>query len=430
MHFDARAAKLLKPGEHLTIDSHPGLRLKCMGNHRNWIYRYKSPLDGRMRQIKIGVWPAMSPAAAMVEWARLRVARDAGHDLAVEKRAARAVSQGKPTDSLLHAGEYKVRQLCDDYLLEHIEQRRKRKGADEVGRMFITMLGGIADTPAADVTRTQAFELIHRFSASAPVQAGKLRAELGAAWDHALDAGRLPDSTPNWWRMILRGKIKSKGKKIQGENVGTSKRVLTPQETGALIRWLPNFTALIEDVLTVYLWVAARGSEIVLMEGREIRQEDGVWWWEQPKAKTKNARHERATDLRLPLFGRALAVVQRRRELHGDGWLFPAKLADGRVEPVQQKTIQATVYYHQPYCNTRPTLVRPRVPVTHWAPHDLRRTARTRLAALGCPAEVGETIIGHMLPGVQGIYDQHKYDAEKLEWLKRLSDHMEALASQ
>jgi integrase len=295
--------------------------------------------------------------------------------------------------------------------------------------MFDTMLGDFGALVAADVTRTQAFDLIQSF-ASTPVVASKLRAELGGAWDYALDAGRLPDNTPNWWRLILRGKLKSKGKKIQGESVGTAKRVLTPQEAGVLIRWLPNFTALLEDVLTLYLWTAARGSEIVLMEGREIILDAGQWWWEQPKAKTKNARHERATDLRLPLFGRALAVVLRRKELYGEGWLFPARLSGGRVEPVQQKTIQSTVYYHQPYSLTRPDYQRLRLPVTHWAPHDLRRTARTRLSALGCPRDVAETIIGHLLPGVEGVYNQYTFDAEKVQWLKRLSEHLEEIAVQ
>jgi integrase len=69
------------------------------------------------------------------------------------------------------------------------------------------------------------------------------------------------------------------------------------------------------------------------------------------------------------------------------------------------------------------------LPVSHWAPHDLRRTARTRLAALGCPEEVSESILGHVLPGVQGVYNQHAYDAEKVEWLKRLSEHLESLAA-
>ena len=48
---------------------------------------------------------------------------------------------------------------------------------------------------------------------------------------------------------------------------------------------------------------------------------------------------------------------------------------------------------------------------------------------MGCPDAVGESILGHMLPGVLGVYNKHAYDAERAEWLRRLSDHLEFLAA-
>lgn len=428
--FDARTAKLLAPGQHLTSPEHPGLRLEATNDKRTWVYRYRSPIDNRLRQIKIGNWPTVSVHGAIAEWERLRKLRESGVDPAEERKQARAaLKQQTQAEKEAKARQaYTVFDVCQDYWGGHVRSARAPKGAAEIWRMFDTMLGDAGSLPATDLTRAQAFDLIRNYADSAPVQAGKLRAELGAAWDYAIDAGRLPETVPNWWRQILRGKVKSKGKKISGERVGAGKRVLSPEETGALIRWFPNFSQLLEDVLTLYLWTGARGGEIVAMEGREIVQEGEVMWWILPKHKTKNARHEAAKDVRIPLFGRALAVVRRRRERYGDSYLFPARLKN-KVEPVQQKSIQASVFYHQPYCMTRPESSRARLPVTHWAPHDLRRTARTLLAALGCPDEVGESILGHMLPGVLGVYNQHGYDAERVMWLKRLSDHLEHLAA-
>ncbi len=69
------------------------------------------------------------------------------------------------------------------------------------------------------------------------------------------------------------------------------------------------------------------------------------------------------------------------------------------------------------------------MPVAQWAPHDLRRTGRTMLTALGCPTDVAESILGHMLPGVEGVYNRHTYDRERREWLTRLDAHLEALAA-
>jgi len=166
------------------------------------------------------------------------------------------------------------------------------------------------------------------------------------------------------------------------------------------------------------------------MEGTEIQREaDGLLWWVIPKSRTKSARNENATDLRVPLYGRALAVVMRRKDRYGDGLLFQARTIDGKIRAVEQKTIQSTVYFHQPYSQTRPGAVRARLPVSHWSPHDLRRTSRTLLASMGCPDAVGESILGHMLPGVLGVYNKHAYDAERAEWLRRLSDHLEFLAA-
>ncbi|WP_414451915.1 tyrosine-type recombinase/integrase [Burkholderia sp. 22PA0099] len=419
MRFDARTAKQLLPGAHLNIDGYPGLRLEATASRRSWTYRYKSPVDGRMRQIKIGEWPALSIAAAAVEWERLRDQRNAGNDPALAKRQARGsvavmVQQGhSPT----------VREVCLAYLEGHVERNRKSKGAAEVARIFKTMIGDIAELPAAELTRERAFNKIDSFR-HIPVQASKLRLELGAAWDYALDAGRLPETALNWWRQVMRGRLRSNGKRIQGQPTGTVKRFLSDAETGALINWLPNFSRNVEDALTFYLWTGTRGAEIGAMEGREIAEEPDGLWWTIPKVKTKNARHENATDLRVPLVGRAEAIVRRRLERYGPGWLFPAE----RGGPMQQKVFGQAVHFHMPYSETRPEQQRPRLTITHWAPHDLRRTTRTLLAAVGCPYEVGEAIIGHMLPGVGGIYNRHDYDAERRQWLAKLDAKLETLS--
>lgn len=426
MRFDAREAKLLSPGSHLTIDDCPGLRIEATASTRTWTYRYKSPIDGRMRQVKIGTWPARSPASAIAEWEKLRQVREEGRDPGLERRTTRADAKAvaEQERQTFKAAAFTVRKACDLYWNGHVARHRKSKGAAEIKRMFDTMLGDFADHGATEVSRAEAFELLDQF-ATIPVQAAKLRAELGAAWDYCLDAGKLPESTPNWWRLIMRGRFRSKGKRIEGKSLGTAKRALSEAELAELIPWLPNFSRNVADVLTLYLWTCTRGSEIVSIETKEITEEKDDLWWTIPKAKTKNARHENATDLRVPLVGRAEAVVRRRLAQARDGKLFWSQSAAGNVE---QKAIQTAVHYHQPYSKTRPELVRPRLTVTHWAPHDLRRTSRTLLAAMGCPEPVAEAILGHMQPGVRGIYNRHTYDRERREWLNRLDRRLEMIA--
>jgi hypothetical protein len=53
---------------------------------------------------------------------------------------------------------------------------------------------------------------------------------------------------------------------------------------------------------------------------------------------------------------------------------------------------------------------------------------RTQLAALGCPKEIGEAILGHMPATIEATYNLHTYDAERREWLGRWAAVLEGLA--
>jgi len=422
MTFDARTARQLRPGQHLTIADQPGLRLDVSKTRRTWIYRYKSPVDERMRQVKLGEWPGMSYHAAVAQWEVLRKRRDDGVDLSVEKKEQRQSTQKAAVRQISGTT---VRKVCDTYWAGYVRKNRVQKGSAEVARTFKTMLDGIADMQATEVTRKIAFDHIKKYD-SAPVQAGNLRRELGAAWDYCLDSGDLPENTPNWWRLILRGKLRSKGHAKLGVKKGATKRVLSPAEAGQLIRWLPNFSNNVDDMLTLYFWTAVRGAEIEKIEGREVAEEPTGLWWTIPKRKTKNVNREDADDHRVPLVGRAAAVVRRRKEAYGDGYLFPSNSREGYFP---QKSAGVAVYHHMPYCQTRKDWPRVRLPVENWAPHDLRRTARTFLASLGCPRDVGEVILGHMLEGEEGTYNRYTFDKERRQWLMRLSEYLEQLAA-
>ena len=64
--------------------------------------------------------------------------------------------------------------------------------------------------------------------------------------------------------------------------------------------------------------------------------------------------------------------------------------------------------------------------VEHFTLHDLRRTARTHLSALGVRPEVAERCLNHRPPGIQARYDRHSYFEERREaltqWANLLAD--------
>ncbi len=59
-------------------------------------------------------------------------------------------------------------------------------------------------------------------------------------------------------------------------------------------------------------------------------------------------------------------------------------------------------------------------PIPHWVLHDLRRTGKTLMIRAGVSPHVSERVLGHVIPGVEGVYDQHDYLAEKTAALRKL----------
>ena len=420
MYFDARAAKLLQPGSHIVVDGCPGLRLIASGTRKTWAYRYKHPDTGLMKQVKIGSWPAMPVAAAAARWQDMRATRDAGDAV---------LATPKPTPDTAAPAEYTLGAMVEDYATGYLAKRREPKGAKAVRQRLRNATAQHADLPVGAISRRFVFDLVEGLS-DRPVLAGSVKTEMAAAWSYALDAGRIDADLPNWWALVMARKLRSKGAVRAGVHKGTAKRILTDAEIRTLLTVdLARFSQQVQDFLTMQLWTCTRGAEIVQMRVDHITQEPSGWWWTVPKALTKSAHHARATDLRVPLAGRALAVVMRLCDAHKTGWLFPSVSRAGVAGHQMQAYMQSKVHYLQPYSNSRPDHVRSRLTVTHWSPHDLRRTGRTLLAAMGCPNEVGESILGHVQPGVVGVYNLHAYDAERRHWLTLLSERLEILGA-
>ena len=407
----------------MVIDGCQGLRLAASASRKTWIYRYKDD-SGKMKQVALGQWPAIPIQAAAAKWQELRAQRVEGVDPRAQRNLQRQAAKAAPPEA------YTVRHLVLAYVDGPLKDGRKSAGFEAAKRALTAVLDAtplFAEASATEVTRGVAFEILDARKAT-PTAAAKLRSLFGAAWEHAHDSGRLPGDTPNWWRQVMRGKLKSKGKIIGGKHTGQTRRVLNAQEVAALIQWLPNMHAHGRDAVAMYLWTCARGSEIFSMRPEHIAKEGGTTWWTVPKALTKNSAEADAVDLRVPLYGRALEVVQRRvAEVGPDGWLFTGK----KGGPYTQHDFSTYIYSLQPYSEkvARRSGAGLVLPVTNWTPHNLRRTARTLLAQLGCTNEVAEAIVGHMPAEIVATYNVHTYDAERKLWLERLAAHLERLPS-
>jgi integrase len=149
-------------------------------------------------------------------------------------------------------------------------------------------------------------------------------------------------------------------------------RVLTDDELRAV--WRASAEGAYGAFVRFLLLTGARRSEAARIVPGEIA--DGVWTLPAERNKTK-------VELARPLSTAAIAT-----------------LPDGGVWPIRGNWTGRKARFDAA-CG-----------VTDWTLHDLRRTARSLMSRAGVPADHAERCLGHVLGGVRGVYDRHRYEAE------------------
>ena len=67
--------------------------------------------------------------------------------------------------------------------------------------------------------------------------------------------------------------------------------------------------------------------------------------------------------------------------------------------------------------------------IAPWTLHDLRRTARSLMSAAGVHSDIAEQVMGHVIGGVEGVYDRHEYKQEKAEALLLLANRITSIVT-
>lgn len=192
-------------------------------------------------------------------------------------------------------------------------------------------------------------------------------------------------------------------------------RALSSDELAQLferIRETPTFGE--DNVLAIKLLLAlcVRKGELLGARWEEFDLEalspSGAVW-HLPAARTKTGE-----GLDIPLAPEVLDWLRRLRELAASSeYVFPKRRRDPRerVPHVGVDTLNVA-------------LQRVKHGLRHFTLHDLRRTARTHLAALGIRREVAERCLGHKLRGVEGTYDRHDYFKDRRAALETWTAHL------
>jgi integrase len=164
-------------------------------------------------------------------------------------------------------------------------------------------------------------------------------------------------------------------------------RVLTDDELRAV--WTAaeaNPTEPFAALVMFLLLTAARRTEATDLVEREIVGD--VWTLPAGRNKTK-------TELMRPFSKAALAVLDQMPRIGDCEFIFTS---DGRG-PLGGISRRKARFDQK--CG-----------VQNWTVHDLRRTARSLLSRAGVSADVAERCLGHVIPGVRGVYDRHGYIPE------------------
>jgi integrase len=111
-----------------------------------------------------------------------------------------------------------------------------------------------------------------------------------------------------------------------------------------------------------------------------------------------------------PLSGKALAVLNRLPRLGDHVFTIGGKAPIGGVSVLKRGLDEASG-------------------VVGWTIHDLRRTARSLMSRAEVPRDYAERCLGHVIRGVEGTYDRHKYRDQMLRAYEKLAALIERIVA-
>jgi integrase len=157
--------------------------------------------------------------------------------------------------------------------------------------------------------------------------------------------------------------------------------------------------------LKLLLTTAQRPGEVASLAWEEIDPEESVWTI--PAEKSKNGLAHR-----VPLSPLALEIITSLPK-GNEGPVFSSPSDPKR--PITRAALARIIYRGRKSLKMDP-----------YTPHDLRRTAGSKMAAMGISRLTISKVLNHADRGITSIYDRHGYDAEKraaLEaWALKLKD--------
>jgi integrase len=369
---------------------------------KSWSYRYRDKTTGRPTRATIGQYPAIGLTAARAVADAMRRDVASGGNPAKRKQQDRA-----------SAGAKSFGALAARYLVEHSRRHKRSYTADE-RNLRKHILPRWQNRSYTSITRADVIELVEGLvTAGKPTLANRVQSLLSGIFSFGLDAG-LVEANP-CYRLRKRGV----------ENIG--RRVLSDAEIRLFWNGVvePPSVRRIGLGLRLALLVGARVGEIAGLCRAELEHIADVKRaaWIIPATRTKNGK-----DHLIPLATLARDTILDLLAMMGPGeqFLFPTR-SRHRRGPMRPNSLT------QNMANFGARLEGADDAIRTWraqrpSPHDLRRTAGTRLAELRIPKEIRDRVLNHNSHDVGSRhYNLHDYIDEKREALTRWGLTLDAI---
>jgi len=385
-----------RSGESLLLSDGDGLYLRKQTRHgASWTLRYR--FAGKEHWLTLGNYPDMSLALARIEARQARVLLDRQQNPLSVRRAAIEEERQK--------GSFKA--LCEDWYRAEVQARGlKHPGVPRryLDKYLVPKLGRLA---ASDISPADIARLLDDLKGRAPTAANDLLRFTRRIFAFGVRRRIVPSNPAADFSPRLDA----------GGTERPRSRALGADELAQLfekMRGTANFGE--DNLLAIKLLLAlcVRKGELLGARWSEFDLDGKTTTgavWHLPASRTKTGE-----SLDIPLASAVVDWLLRLRVLAaGSEFVFPKRRRDPR-ERVPHMGIDTLNVALQRVAHDLP----------HFTLHDLRRTARTHLAALGVRREVAERCLGHKLHGVEGTYDRHDYFRERraalAQWTQLLLD--------
>jgi integrase len=415
---DLGCRKTQSEGKDRFLGDGMGLYLRVRpggGATKTWLWRFKSPVTGKVRWCGLGNYPALSLAGAREQAvllaAKLRQGIDPVEEWAgeIERRQREVAAQAaRPT----------IKELLERW--EKLELgTRKDKGA-EVKRSFAKdVLPFIGDLAIEDIRRGTIAGVLDRVvERGSPVLARALLSSLRQMFLFAIRHEYI-ESDPT--ASLRKNDF---GKKTERA------RVLSDSEIQQLAGLLPasGLSRASQAALWIVSSTACRIGELSHARWEHIDLSAGMW-----RIPSSNAKNGREHLIFLSEF--AAQHFQVLRELSANSeWVLPSARSDGHIDA---KTITKQIADRQREPNKGPLTGRTKaaqalvLPGGQWRPHDLRRTGATLMGQLGVRPDVIEKCLNHTEENAMvRVYQRQELVAEQREAWRLLGERLELLTGE